>query len=428
MKRIKSFIIISILCFGIIGCSNENNEKEVVPTPITINSTSIPTLILESKENSNTITPTPTTSIFSPTKNEASVVTEGLCEVLEEREISSAKNYNAFHRMLSVYMETSGSSSFCIEEETGVIYFVNQGKDYYLYRLKDGEVKLAVAMPVKEIYTYDGRVYFMIDDYKKYELNGIHNGDIYCYTLENGTVELVYSLKEVENAQYHRLMVEAEGIYFSYCTYENQYHYYSLPFGETKPVEDTKRMTEKGWNDYVFETIDGEFCLVHRTEKTDIIKVPRGYMYCVVEDILYYVEMESSILKGFDLKTKETIEYDFWPLVQLEYESKDAISEGLVVLSSFVITKTDIWAKHGMWLYRFNLQSEEWSRARLGREKSGYYTIGNLYTDGEQLYATCSTQNGIPKTSTFSFVRVLTEQVEADVLGDPIMKVQYLIP
>ena len=87
----------------------------------------------------------------------------------------------------------TGTSLFCIDEKTGVIYFVNQGKDCFLYRMKEGEVTLAVAMPVKDIYPYDGSIYFMIDDYDKYELQGIHNGDIYCYTPASGTVELVNS-------------------------------------------------------------------------------------------------------------------------------------------------------------------------------------------------------------------------------------------
>ena len=70
-------------------------------------------------------------------------------------------------------------------------------------------------MSVKEIYTYQGSVYFMVNNYDMYELGELHNGDIYCYTPADGTVQLVYEAGAVENSLDHRLTVNEKGIYFS---------------------------------------------------------------------------------------------------------------------------------------------------------------------------------------------------------------------
>ena len=140
---------------------------------------------------------------------------------------------------------------FCLDETTGVVYFVNQGKDNFLYRMKDGEVALAVAMPMQQLYTYQGSVYFMVDNYGRYELEGMKTGDIYCYTPSSGAVELVYALgtilgETVENARDYKLLVEESGIYFGYCILRGegekiQTYNYFLPFGarvaETAPCQ-----------------------------------------------------------------------------------------------------------------------------------------------------------------------------------------------
>ena len=140
------------------------------------------------KDSPTTLTPTPTEKIREVVfeKSEEEVVTskkiitktDGLCEILEETN-NRGTTYNSFNRMINVEGEDgfpgTGASLFCIDEKTGVIYFVNQGKDCFLYRMKEGEVALAVAMPVKDIYPYEGSIYFMIDDYDKYELQGIQH-------------------------------------------------------------------------------------------------------------------------------------------------------------------------------------------------------------------------------------------------------------
>ena len=259
-KRKYIWILSSFLAFYILGCTTENINSEGIPTPTIEISTEkfTTTPIVENKENIKT----PTATILpSPTDMPMPTIVE-----------FSAKDFNSFNRILSMEydFQVFGQSLFCVDGQTGVTYFVNQGKDYYLYHLKDGEVKLVVDMPVKELYPYDGSVYFMIEDYGKYELKGIHNGDIYCYTPADGSIQLIYEIG-VPESKIHKLVINEEGIYFSYevteGTRELSYHYH-LPTGETTPVIDTKIMTWKGWNDYFFSYANG-FVLSSRTKQSD---------------------------------------------------------------------------------------------------------------------------------------------------------------
>ena len=165
---------------------------------------------------------TKTSSFFTEVKKEQEkdITLEGLCEILEKKDVSKEVCYNSFHRMASRMVDVE-TSLFCIDSDTGVVYFANKGKDSYLYRMKEGEVELAVAIPVKEIYTYGESVYFMIENYGKYDLKDMHNGDIYSYTPKTGIVQLIYPAGNIEGATGHKLMVDSSGIYFSYEIYKD---------------------------------------------------------------------------------------------------------------------------------------------------------------------------------------------------------------
>ena len=363
------------------------------------------------KDSPATLTPTPTEKIREVVfqKSEEVVTSEktitkidGLCEILEETN-NKGTIYNSFHRMINVEGEDgflgTGTSLFCIDEKTGAIYFVNQGKDCFLYRMKEGEVALAVAMPVKDIYPYEGSIYFMIDDYDKYELQGIHNGDIYCYTPASGAVELVYASDVIEGFVKCKLYVEESGIYFRYVKdngivekddkeYQKlKYLDYYLPFGEKEPVEDTKQMVQKGWGDYFFE-YSSKWELVGRTPNEDgtreTLEIPelRG-TFCVVGDVLY--SREGTKIVCTNLKTGERTEYDFLEGI------RKAIGEEILeqrienAIERFVMTEDALWILLGSSLCCMDLQSGEISVGNI-RHNDSFYTLIDLYTDGTELY------------------------------------------
>ena len=413
MKYWKIKVLFVIFCLFSFGCGQPKEiiEEEISDIISIQGITTIPTKVVENQEEIDT------------DENKTITVTNGLCEVLEQKDASLQASYNSFNRMLSMDVELgfSGQSIFCVDESTGVIYFVNQGKgrDNYLYRLKDGETKLAVAMPVKEIYTYQGVVYFMIHNYDMYELGELHNGDIYCYTPVDGMVKLVYEAGAIENSQDHRLTVNEKGIYFSYGAQEEtgyKYYYYHLPFGVSEPIEDTEMTVWKGWNDYVFNyIIDGvgesrgyssilQSRAVQEDGTREIIETPnKTYRFCVQGDYLYFAE--KTYISRLNLKTGEETKYDFYNMLQevVGKKTENGITTGIDlendivrVIESFTVTETDIWISICTTQWgRFNFETQEISYGYLSKDDNldeiakNYLRIKELYTDGKDVYMAC---------------------------------------
>ena len=428
MRKKISIFLFSLTLLGTIGCATESSNPNMTITPTVELSKSV----VENEETNTTETPTPTkasSSVFLDKKQTETIKkTDGLCEQLEQVDASLQAEYNSFNRMLSLDFELDlyGQSLFCIDETTGVIYFSNQARDYYLYRLKDGEVQLAVAMPVKQIYTYQGSVYFMLESYDIYELEEMRSGDIYCYTPMDGTVQLVYEAGKFENSKEHRLTVNENGIYFSYIieeeTSRNHYYYY-LPFGASEPMEDTEMTTRKGWNNYAF---DYGSILKSRTKQEDgtretIQLSNRRIRFCVKGDYLY--SAERTYISCLNLKTGEEIKYDFLEVIKEHYTQKEIENVGYRLIEAFTVTETDIWAYGGMILYRLNLETKELSYCRICKDKNAqqpFYEIRELYTDGEQLYVTCC--SFVEKKSRVGcLARIKTDTVENDGMYDVMM-------
>ena len=399
MKKQKYvWLGISIILFGMTGCAAKESQTALTPTP----TEKIREVVFEKSEDKK--------SEEVVTSKEVITKTDGLCERLEETKNKRAI-YNSFNRMSDEEngRPGTGTSLFCIDEKTGVIYFVNQGKDCFLYRMKEGEVALAVAMPVKDIYPYEGSIYFMMDDYDKYELQGIHNGDIYCYTPATGAVELVYATDVIDGLLYYNMYVEESGIYFRYVKengtkIEDGEEYqqlkslnYYLPFGEKEPVEDTKEMVQKGWGDYFFNySTEWKWELLHRTPNEDGIRetleIPemRG-AFCTVGDVLYF--KEKGTVFAISLKTGERTEYDF--LEEIKKVIGEEIFEQSIegAINTFVMTEDALWILVlGGDLCRMDLQTGQTSVGHI-QYKDSSYLIMDLYTDGTELYGF-----GVPMT------------------------------
>ena len=413
MKKQKYvWLGISIILFGMTGCAEKESPATLTPVP----TEKIREVVFEKSEE-------------VVTSKEVITKTDGLCEKLEET-TNRGTFYNAFNRMLNAESEDgmsgTGNSLFCIDEKTGVIYFVNQGKDCFLYRMKEGEVALAVAMPVKDIYPYEGSIYFMIDDYDKYELQGIHNGDIYCYTPASGAVELVYATDVIEDFVYGTLYVEESGIYFRYVKdngivvrdgeeypQRKNLNYY-LPFGGKEPVEDTKQMVQKGWGDYVFE-YSSKWELVGRTPNEDgtreTLEIPElPGVFCVVGDVLYSREREKVV--GTNLKTGERTEYDFLEGIRKAI-GEEILEQSLPnAIQRFVMTEDALWILLGSSLCCMDLQSGEIEVGNI-RHNDSFYTLIDLYTDGTELYGYALSTEDLfyNRREKGTIVRLITERI-----------------
>lgn len=365
----------------------------------------------------------------------ASEEIKGLCEVLEEKEVAYADLYNAMNRM-------GRKNVFCVDETTGVVYFINFNQDWFIYRVKDGEAKLAVSLPASNLYTYKGSVYFLIDFYddytgkpvvsvEEYETNDIKQGDIYRYTPATGTVEFVYRPGgHIEGASTTKaFLVKEDAIYFSYYVpvEENsnskrvQYEY--LPFDKTKAIVDSSEATESYWGEYCLGSTNGDnICLIHKDDFYNQ-KVLSEYptWYCLVGDEFYYTERKGYentklFIKNLATETKEVI--DLLEVIKEIFpnETEESLKEQTLI-ESFVATEggDKIWIsiKAGS-LICYNRITKEF----IWYGNGGTNGVGILYTDGVHLYGQATKdvkEEPLYQTGfVYTLSRIYTEQDEMD--------------
>lgn len=443
------------LCLAVVfltvGCGNK--EQETIPT----------------QEPEVTQEPQATPIVFKPLGNTVIKQTEGLAEHLEKTDAAEQAGYNAMNRMLS-YDEQGNQSLFCIDADTGVVYFVNQNKDFYIYRIKDGVTELAVSIPARALYTYDGALYFMVESYGKYTMEEMKDGDIYRYTPEDGKVELVYAFGEEVDGKTCKMLVNENGIYFSFSERGEEQvvdgetspkvHIISccLPFGATEAVPDDSDMTiVPRWRDYKLgsfkfkgdtSTQPSPLALLRWTEEEKDyreLSVGRPKYYCVMGDSLYcYMpSTQDAGLIVLDLVTGERKEYRVWEALKKVYSkisesamageqvtemsdkelaallSEEGVLYGKRLIDCFTATKQYFWLSinSGSYLIRIDRENGDMAVFKI----KGFVEM--LYTDGEQLYGMCATTyEGI-----YSMARILTERpAYNEVTEEEYVEVQYL--
>ena len=258
MKRriIKSIILLGLVC--ITGCGEIKNNKGEEKT--SASESSLFQMVEKKDYSEETI------------NLDGKVSDDVLCETLEKKDASQQASYNSLNRMCSFVVENNQKSLFCIDDVTGAVYFVNQYRDWYIYRLWEGKAELAVALPAKELYMWDGTLYFMAESYGLYDLENISDGDIFAYTPKEGVVELVYAAGETmkeeksslaKNSQ--KMTVSETGVHFIGDIKTKMIEYegmklmskeetpYSLLFGTKEPIEDSYNMTKAGWGITILE-------------------------------------------------------------------------------------------------------------------------------------------------------------------------------
>jgi len=100
------------------------------------------------------------------------------------------------------------SLSVCYSKEYEVLYYINFADSNFIYRLKDGEAKLAVKIPANHLYMYDGELYFRVEG-GEYKLEDMKAGDICKYSPRTGEVT-----KLVEGMASTWMTVAEDCIYF----------------------------------------------------------------------------------------------------------------------------------------------------------------------------------------------------------------------
>ncbi len=428
----KKGVLLLILCFFPCSCGQAEPVKEVEEegsNMIVLNGvTSMPTQALDKTK----ATPTPTeVPLGYPINMDIDIDTEAC---------------NGMNRKFTRDRE-SGASLFCLDKDE-TVYFVNQNRDNYLYEMKDGTVQLAVALPVKEVYVWEDYVYFMVSE----DIEEKKVGDIYRYKKDTKEVELVYAVGTIQGGENHKLNINAQGIHFYYSEVVSKednitrvmVSYYTLPFGESEPIKDTTNQGKEGWGDYYFSyplaedtAQPAKVTLVSRTKgEEDTIPINIGdFQYCVVNDMIYSMQLGSSVISTFHLKTQSKKVYNVKGEIIREnqyakYETENCFGEGIEEFSSFTMTDNGdtMWFTDGEYLYRMDIRTSQfiWADAMITPDRYG--KIGQLYTDGRRVYGLYSS-DGIKEPCLVRFcVETVTKEdffVKTEELTIP---VEYLVP
>ena len=397
MKKIKvhlGLIFLVVLC----GC---NNRQEPLPEVTSSTTPKVTIAVFETKEELKlpTVIPVPTEEGNKEEHEKETEILQGLKDTVADYE-EDVSLYNAMNGKSSKNLNDS-SSLFVVYPESGSIYYVNQQKDFYLYRIADDKMELAVELPVMELCVYGQDIYFMLNSYEKYDLGNRKTGDIYCYSPLNGTVKLVYKMHEADSARAYKMLVNDNGIYFRYLANSKEMvdgvqvtkaaaQYFYLAFNASEAVTDEER------------TIDAAY--------------PVGgsvYRYCIVNDKQYYFRLDDTSIIVNDMPTGECMEYELSSQVDevLKKEGssleKAVAKEGFIeFISDFTVTEQGrkLWvAAQGM-LYGIDTET---GKVFLGETIPRGYK--KLYTDGNNVY--CVYVPDIRQSSVTKLAKIYTEKL-----------------
>lgn len=149
----------------------------------------------------------------------------------------------------------------CRDPVYGITYYVDYGRDYYIYALRDGVSELAAAVPAKDLFCRDGELYFIADSYGRYTFDGLAQGNILKYNPADGSIGIVIGQTATE------MMVYPDGICYGYREQvdyssedggetvhmtEGEKFYYSFAEGVSTPL---KGSGKRRWKTYHFQPV-----------------------------------------------------------------------------------------------------------------------------------------------------------------------------
>lgn len=257
----------------------------------------------------------------------------------------------------------------CKDSVYDVTYYVNYGRDYYIYAMREGVSELAVKIPGRELFCRNGELYFIADTYGLYEFEAFAEGNILKYNPVDGCVETV-----VEEAA-TTMIVYPDGICFNDVGEP-------IEFGEDGEISPTvQQLRDLGYLGEVtaatgtdMKDMEGN---VISTLK-DITSLPATY-YWMKEELLYYIEQKA--VEGSDQRRS----------VLMTYDLNTGTKEEVVTLDfPTVLSNSDMLLFHDTLyfgnLLRVSLQEGTQCYAQYADESIDFDNTDALYTDGDTMF------------------------------------------
>lgn len=390
MKKLKKGVILFILMFSLLACKES----------------------AESKQDRNQAEWEMAGMINGETDNVCGLNGGILLDGLSVKGEDSLYYCNLEENMRS---DDSGGYSVlvCKDSVYDVTYYVNYGRDYYIYAMREGVSELAVKIPGRELFCRNGELYFIADTYGLYEFETFAEGNILKYNPVDGCVETV-----VEEAA-TTMIVYPDGICFNDVgepiefgedgemrSTPVDYFYYSFEEKRVIPFSE-KGMEMRRWNNNwivtKIETLSessptvqqlrdlgylGEVTAATGTDMKDmegnvistlkdITSLPATYW--MKEELLYYIEQKA--VEGSDQRRS----------VLMTYDLNTGTKEEVVTLDfPTVLSNSDMLLFHDTLyfgnLLRVSLQEGTQCYAQYADESIDFGNIDAFYTDGDTMF------------------------------------------
>ena len=240
----------------------------------------------------------------------------------------------------------------CKDPVYDITYYINYGRDNFIYTYRNGKTKLVVAIPARDLFCKEGELYFIADDSGRFQFSGFEQGNILKYNPKDGNVAvvvecsadrmIVYSdgicyeqVGEMEQSGELQFRTE-ESFFFSFATGESsplpknvdmlrrwrgqwlQLQKETLEFGDASDISELDPLVQYALSlGYTVAGVEGEVAAINLM---DIQGTVQGTLqnvkgvskeYWIGGDSIYYVEQREgekdtesrSVLRQYDMRT-----------------------------------------------------------------------------------------------------------------------------
>ncbi|NLJ96128.1 MAG: hypothetical protein GX321_03160 [Clostridiales bacterium] len=297
---------------------------------------------------------------------------------LDFKGVTSSKSYKTGNLNASIKSSGATSSLVCPDYDNDLIYYVNYGKDNYIYQLDDGISTLLVEKEAHSLQLWNNELYFIEDTVSSPK----HSGNIYCLNLESEELRLV----QKANAFY--IHVGIHGIYYMNLKNDDGYvNNYYLDFDSSEPKEVDYSFLAS-YNEYqILHTYEDGFYLFNPNTKEKTFLAPSEYMNnCPMVSNEYFMFLHGSCIYTLNLQNGEKEIYDLY-----DY---DSLSDYTLVFSDYCVIDKSIYATDEIRLYVIDMEKDFIEKYRVdysidygilghGTDVSNF-SIQDLYTDGKK--------------------------------------------
>lgn len=264
----------------------------------------------------------------------------------------------------------------CKDPVYGITYYVNYGRDFFLYARRGAESTCVLEIPARDIYCLAGNLYFRAEDYNIYAFDSFADGAVLVYHPVDGSVEVVIDEPTFEMAVY------PDGIFYvvneEYTAEDGtiwgtrHQYFYSFETKESREFEGPMRVRTR-WKDCYLvadENGDGYWRITQSGDKAgrmpEWIEFPPAYQ--IREEGIYYIDSGENALMYYNIASGER-------------ETLAALAMTTTFPDTFLMRDDIVYFSNGL---RYSLGERK--QDVISFPENEVVHIEGVYTDGADIY------------------------------------------